>query len=211
MSILLRDSSLGFAGYHLLKTHLGIICSVLLALFSTSSAGDVGDLVSQDKPDAAFAEIQANLQDIDTYNKEIRRILLQQGPRSGSASNLELKAWQERQADKKLLKAIRSVEQDVKLATRGLQQLPENATADSSQGPACADGHACSWFDRFAEDCMRHKNLVIAGLTAFLLVPLCGAFLQYRRYRDGDASMRRADDLDEVWFRKPETASPTSP
>ncbi|CAE7768399.1 unnamed protein product [Symbiodinium pilosum] len=217
MSMLLRDSMwLGSFGDHFKRTQLGSV--LLLALWPTLCVGlDVWDYRDElVRSNANLAEINADLEEMQEHNMIIQRALLQETsgrPIHAIAHGVALHAKAEKSAEDKLLKAMKLLDKDseVSMDGRGTRQLSANSTASGKaseqSGVTCHDGRPCSAFDRFIETCLRHRGFVISGLAALLMLPLCGMFIQHRRSKDRDDSLRGADDLDEVWFRKPEPAA----
>lgn len=212
----------GSFGHHFIRTRLGQL--FLLIGWSSCCMGlDVWEYRDElARSDSNLAEIQSDLQEIRMRSLEIQETLQKEATGhfpSASAHRIALEASAEKNAEDRLLQAMRLVDKDRHIAQggRGLRQLVRNSTANSTangqasaqkDGITCRDGRACSAFDRFIEDCLRHRVFVIAGLAVFLAIPLCSVLVQYRA-KGSDDAMRGADDLDEVWFRKPEPGKPS--
>mmetsp|Transcript_123844 Transcript_123844/g.174646 ORF Transcript_123844/g.174646 Transcript_123844/m.174646 type:complete len:227 (+) Transcript_123844:37-717(+) len=222
MSILLRDSMFpGSFGHHFIRTQLGTLF-LLICWSSCCMALDVWEYRDElARSDSNLAEIRSDLQEIRMRSLDIQETLQKEATGhfpSASAHHIAQQARAEKNAEDRLLQAMRLVDKDRHIAQggRGLRQLAANSTANSTangqasaqSGITCRDGRACSALDRFIEDCLRHRAFVIVGLAIFLAIPLCSVLVQYRP-KGRDDAMRGADDLDEVWFRKPEPGKPS--
>mmetsp|Transcript_42294 Transcript_42294/g.86296 ORF Transcript_42294/g.86296 Transcript_42294/m.86296 type:complete len:206 (+) Transcript_42294:39-656(+) len=182
-------------GYHPLRAQ-SLFWLLLLATFASADlAAERIDSVRA----AKLQEIELDLQDIRRHNSAMSKLL--KVPFSKKAAHaLTLEAQAEKRAEQRLVKVMSRADAEV-AEVRGFRNTT-NATATDVE---CSSQHSCSWWESLKFQLVRHQAFVIVGLLSGVLICLCGFCWEFRRKSTDGLDMEiGTDDLDEVWFRKPQ-------
>ncbi|CAJ1333387.1 unnamed protein product [Effrenium voratum] len=186
MSILLGVGSRGYHPMRVACTFLALPC--LASAVAGSGSGGEGKAGHV----AFLRELRLDLEDMQAHNLEMER--LRKVP-AQEVHSLTLEGQAEKDAEKSLLKAVHRSGASAYHATW-------NATNVTGGNQTACSSTACSWLQRLVDEILRHRALVFACTVALSLL-LCGCLWRIGTKTAGDLE-RGSDDLDEVWFRKPE-------
>eukprot|EP00435_Cladocopium_sp_Y103_P064069 s167_g25.t1 len=182
-------------GYHSLRAQ-SLFWLLLLPIFASAEiAAQKIDSVRA----AKLQEIELDLQDIRRHNSAVSKLL--KVPFSKKAAHaLTLEAQAEKRAEQRLVKVMSRADAEV----RGFRNTTNATATDVIE---CSGKQECSWWESLKFHIVRHQAFVIVGLLSSVLICLCGFCWEFRRKSADGLDMEiGTDDLDEVWFRKPQQA-----
>jgi len=166
---------------------------------SAQEAPHVGQCMLQLQP-PGMIELTNELQEIHHSNLVLSKYL-EEEDKAGKASMLEEdKAHQSQQA----MHSHRSHMAERTRTSRG--RGSRNSTNVSATPCEEGDGTLCGFFDGAYNTVTSEENRTIEigiAIAAVLLCMSCCAFLGNRKKGNDEDSKLPLDDLDEVWFRKP--------